>query len=191
MSEELHTKICAFLIQQLSLTEGRQCERIVLRYSQQGFRDEDLRSWARDDDPEIFGSLITIEEVTSTIIESAEAHAYALDQGSHRYSVSTRQYLGGRAILHFTMGRPHSETSHPGDLDAALRLVRQIAFAEADRPKAPSEIPAQDEGEKVLEAARLVDELVAKPRATALLATQKESANVKSTERYIAIGRKP
>lgn len=174
MSEELHTKIRDFLAQQLSLVEGRQCVRLILQYSQPGFRDEDLRSWQRDDSPESFGSLAMIEQVTSTIIEIAETHAYALEHSEHRYVVRTRQYLGGRAGMHFRLGRSPSETSHPGDLDASLRLVRQIAFAEADRHKAANELAAQDEWEKVLEATRLVDELIAKARAVALLAAQKE-----------------
>jgi len=175
VSEELHAKIRGFLAEQLSRLEGRQCVKFDLLYSQPGFRAEDLRSWERADNPELFDSLGMIEQVASTIIEIAEAHADSLDQGSHRYTVNTRQYFGGRASLSFTIGRSHSETSHPGDLDAALRLVRQIAFAEADRHKASNEIAAQDEWEKVLEATRFVDQLVEKARAASKAATQKES----------------
>lgn len=176
MSEELHTKIRNFLAEQCGRVEGRQCVKFILLYSQPGFRAEDLRSWKRDGNPEWFGSLDMIALATSTIIEIAEAHAEALDQGMHRYTVRTHQYLGGRESLNFTLGRSHSETSHPGDLDAALRLVRQIAFAEADRHKASNEIAAQDEWEKVLEATRFVDQLVTKARAASKAAAQKESA---------------
>jgi hypothetical protein len=176
VSEELHTRIRNFLAEQLGLAEGRQCVKFHLLYSQPGFRDEDLRRWERDNNPEWwFGSESIIAQVTSTIIETAETHADSCAQGSHRYVVRTYQHLGGRAQLHFMLGTPPSEASHSGDLDAALRLIRQIAFAEADRHKASNEIAAQDEWEKVLEATRLVDQLVTRARAASKVTTKERT----------------
>lgn len=102
MSEEHHPKLLAFLAGEFSKKEGRQCVRVDLEYSQPGgYRPERLRTWAREEEPELFDNFVQVEQLTSTIIEIAEGHADSFGMGSHRFLVRTHQHLGGRAMHSF------------------------------------------------------------------------------------------
>ena len=179
MSEALHAKIRNFLTEQCSAAaEGRMCVKLVLLYEQPGFRPEELRAWDRSYSPEVF-TLEMLAPITSLIIEIAEAHAEAyVDGSSHRYAVRTHQYLGSRTIMSFKL--PPSANDEAA-LDSTIRLLRQLAFAEAERHKAANEIAAQDSWEKVIDETRLFDQLVIQARAVSQLAIQERAVSQEAT----------
>lgn len=103
MSEELHRKLVAFLSGEFARQEGRQCVSLTLYYAQPGFREEELRSWVRTEQPELFSNFTKVEELASAIIEATEGHVDAFSMGAQRYVVKTLQHLQGRAQLAFKL----------------------------------------------------------------------------------------
>ena len=102
--EEQRSKILAFLVEEFARKEGRQCVGVELLFTPpNGFRDEQIRKWARADDQEIFESFIHTEKLVSMIIEIAEGDADTKPAGKHRFVVRTHQHLGGRAQHPFAL----------------------------------------------------------------------------------------
>ena len=124
MSAELHVKLLAFLAEQIALTQGRQCTKIDLMYSPPGFRDTELRSWTRQDKPEIFEVTVALESFVGEIIEIAENHADCAGKGTHRYMLRTQQHHGGRPVYPFKLQA--AAASFDSD-DTALVLPSQSA----------------------------------------------------------------
>jgi len=129
MSSEHHAKILAFLAGEFSKKEGKICVRVDLLYAQVGFRDEELRSWDRAENPELFENFVEVERLTSMIVEIAEGHADAFGMGQHRYIVRTHQHLGGKATHSFKMA-PAFGTGVPGE-DSAMVPQGRNSSAEA------------------------------------------------------------
>ena len=100
---DLHPKLLAFLAGEFARKESRQCIRVELLYAQPGFREEPVRSWWRDEDPEVFEGFAKTEQLVSALIEAAEDHTDDIGTGSQRFVVRTRQYFGGRAACSFKL----------------------------------------------------------------------------------------
>ena len=137
---DIHAKILAFLVGEFARTEARQCTGVDLIYSPgHGFRDEEIRTWDRVEEPNLFEQVSSIETLASTILEVAEGEADSKDPGRHRFIVRTRQYFGGRAVQSFTlsptfMGRydredpdPDVDRVHDGQHDPRKRLLARVA----------------------------------------------------------------
>lgn len=115
-SSELHAKILGFVATEFSKKQHHACVRLELLYSQSGFRDEELRSWDRAADPELFENMVRVEQLASTIIEIAEGHADSFGTGRHRYVIRTKQHMGGRAMESFSLRPSFEAGSDPNAL---------------------------------------------------------------------------
>lgn len=127
---ELHGKLLSFLTGEFARKDGRQCVRVDLLYAPgDGFRDEEIRTWAREDEPEVFDEFVCVEKLVSSIIEIAEGEADCLSRGSHRFIVRTRQHFGERANRSFVLSPTHrGECIEDEDKeDSALIILRVSA----------------------------------------------------------------
>ena len=107
--DDLHGKLLSFLTGEFARKDGRQCVHVDLPYAPgDGFRNEEIRAWAREDEPELFAEFVNVEKLVSSIIEIAEGEADCLSRGSHRFIVGTRQHFGGRANRSFVLSPTHS-----------------------------------------------------------------------------------
>lgn len=101
---ELHGKILGFLMQEWGRKETRQLTRVDLLYSPGGgFRDEEIRSWVRSDEPELFSDFVNIEKLVAQIIDIAESEADAKPSGKHRFLVRCVQHGGSRPNMSFAL----------------------------------------------------------------------------------------
>lgn len=101
-TKDLYAKLLPFLLTAFARKDGRQCTGVDLLYAPgDGYRDEEIRNWAREEDPEIFDSFAYVESLVSTILEIAEREADTKAPGKHRFIVRTHQHLGGRATMSF------------------------------------------------------------------------------------------
>jgi hypothetical protein len=123
VSADLHAKLLAFISGEFERKEGRQCVKLELVYSQQGFRDEMLQSWIRIDEPEVFESRALTEKLVSDIIERTEGHADTFGQGTHRFTLRTHQHLGGRAVYAFKVA-PSASTGGAGEDPPELAMTK-------------------------------------------------------------------
>ncbi len=130
MSEAEHGKIYAFLLGEFNRKEGRQCVRFDLYYAPQGYREEQLRSWVREETPELFDDVTKVEGLASEILEIAEGHADAFGMGNHRYVIRTFQHLSGRSQHSFKMAPSFVAGSEPGEA-LAVRGGGAASSAEA------------------------------------------------------------
>lgn len=121
MSAELHEKVTTHIVAALAKKEGRQCVRIEVIHSQKGFRDDELRSWTRVDEPTLFDDFTKIEPLVSEILKICTDHADSYGSGAHRYVVRTHQFLGGRESVHFKISPSYDSA---GD-DEETALVTQ------------------------------------------------------------------
>lgn len=114
---ELHGTLLGFLTGELARKEGRQCVSVDLLYAPgNGFRDEEIRdtmirTWTREDEPDLFDKFVGTEQLVSSIIEVAESEADCMHRGSHRFIVRTRQLLGTRASRSFVLSPTHKESA--------------------------------------------------------------------------------
>ena len=100
----VESKLRAFLAEQLARKDGRRCMTIELFYAHgEDYRDEEIRSWTRDEYPEIFEDLAKIEQIASAIIEVAKDHSNSIESASRRYVLRTIQYFGGRQLCSFKL----------------------------------------------------------------------------------------
>lgn len=101
---ELHGKILGFLMAEWARKDQRQLVGVDLMYAPgQGYRDEPIRSWERQDEPEFFAEFVNVEKLVSLIIEIAEGEADAKPSGKHRFIVRTRQHLGSKPSMSFAL----------------------------------------------------------------------------------------
>lgn len=140
---DIQAKILAFLVGEFARTEARQCVSVDLIYSPgHGFRDEEIRTWHRVEEPKLFEDVTSIETLALTILEVAEGEADSKDPGRHRFIVRTRQYFGGRSSQSFTLhptftGRadredipdpdPDVDRVNDGQHDPRKRLLARVA----------------------------------------------------------------
>lgn len=127
MSEELHQKILAFLSGAFGQSGHRMCVKLELSHAQQGFRDEPIKTWDREEDPELFADLGRIEALTSQIVEKAFQEADSFGRGTHRFVLRTFQHLGGREKLSFSCRASYADD---GDDETALALSGGSALDE-------------------------------------------------------------
>ena len=129
-SSELHAKVLGFLATEFSKKQHHSCVRVELLYSQSGFRDDELRSWERTADPELFENMVRVEQLASTIIEIAEGHADSFGTGRHRYVIRTKQHMGGRAMESFSLRPSFEAGSDPNAMTIAGQGDRGSATGE-------------------------------------------------------------
>jgi len=107
--DDLYVKLLSFLTGEFARKDGRQCVRVDLLYAPgDGFRDAEIRTWTREDEPELFDKFVCVENLASSIIEIAEGEADCLSRGSHRFIVRTRQHFGAHAIKSFLLSPAYS-----------------------------------------------------------------------------------
>ncbi len=134
MSEQLHQKILAFLGAEFARKEHRQCIKLELAHAMHGFRGDDLCTWTREEDPELFDDLTRVERLTNEIIAKAESEADAYGQGTHRFVLKTHQYMGGTARSSFSVAAGFTG----GD-----ELTVGGGIGQADRPDATGVLAMQ------------------------------------------------
>ena len=101
---DLHAKILTFLMAEWARKENRQLAAVDLLYSPgNGFRDEPIRKWVREDEPDFFAEFPNVEKLVTLIIEIAEGEADAKPAGKHRFVIRTHQHLGERANMSFAL----------------------------------------------------------------------------------------
>jgi hypothetical protein len=129
MSEDLHSRVLAFLRGEFARKEGRQCVRLELSSAQPGLRGDVLRTWDRHEDPELFSQLTRIEELATTILRISEDHADAFGAGQHRFELRTEQHLGAKQKLSFRIlagaGGDSDGTASGEDAPTAMGMVSQ------------------------------------------------------------------
>jgi hypothetical protein len=128
MSEDLHSRVLAFLRGEFGRTEGRQCVRLELSSAQPGLRGDVLRTWDRHEDPELFVQLGRIEELATSILRITEDHADSFGSGQHRFELRTEQHHGGRQKLGFRIlaGAGDGDSAATGeDAPTAMGMVAQ------------------------------------------------------------------
>jgi len=107
-TKDPRAKILPFLVTEFARKDGRQCVAVDFLYAPgTGYRDEELRSWERVDEPEIFESPPHLKNFVSTILEIAEQEADEKGPGKHRFVVRTRQHYGGCATMSFAVCPMH------------------------------------------------------------------------------------
>jgi len=119
--DDLHAKLLSFLAGEFARKDSRQCVRVDLLYAPgKGFRNEEIRRWAQDDDP-CFGEFDHVEKLVSSIIEIAEGEADCRSRGSRRFIVRTRQHFGDHANMSFMLSPTHNgERIEDEDKERAL-----------------------------------------------------------------------
>jgi hypothetical protein len=113
MSEnaELHQKILGFLMAEWARKDNRQLVAVALLYSPlNGFKDEEIRTWIRADQPELFADFGTLEKIVSDVIEIAEGEANAKPAGKHRFVVRCHQHAGSRPYISFSLSPTYNGT---------------------------------------------------------------------------------
>lgn len=138
---DLHTKILSFLMGEFARKKARQCVKVSLVYAPGGgYQDEEIRSWEREKDPELFDTFAHLEQTVSLIVEIAENKVDYLPAGKHRFVVRTYQHLGGRAHRSFWLSPRHvretREVAKTNGDDLRLRIVcATLTGAAATRPE--------------------------------------------------------
>ena len=101
---ELPGKILQFLMVEWARKDHRQLVSVELLYAPGGgFREEPIRKWVRADDPNFFAEFTSVEKLVAQIIEIAEEEVDYKSVGKHRFVLRTRQHLGARANLSFSL----------------------------------------------------------------------------------------
>lgn len=104
MSEDVHTKLLAFLAGAFAFIELKACIRIELQYAQEGgYRPEPLKVWSPEVNLELFSDRghVHIERLVVELVEIAENHADSYGRGRHRFIVRAHQHMGGRTTHAF------------------------------------------------------------------------------------------
>lgn len=101
---ELHGKILGFLMQEWGRKDTRQLTRVDLLYKPGGgFRDEEIRSWVRSDEPDLFSDFTNIEKLVAQIVDIAEGEADAKPSGKHAFVVRCVQHQGSKPSMSFAL----------------------------------------------------------------------------------------
>jgi hypothetical protein len=110
MSVELTSKLVGFLSGELS-RKDRQAEEVrVVHRPGPGSKDEEIKSWTRESEPEHFTTLAFIEKMVQTVISRTQDHCDSFPAGRRRYSVLVVQHLGGVASYPFSLLPSHAMT---------------------------------------------------------------------------------
>jgi hypothetical protein len=113
---ELQGKILTFLMAEWARKDNRQLVAVDLIFAPGGgFRDEEVRSWVRADEPELFAEFVNLERLVSQIIEIAVGEADAKPAGKHRFIVRCKQHGGTRPTQSFALS-----PSYTGGDDMAI-----------------------------------------------------------------------
>jgi hypothetical protein len=113
---ELQSKILTFLMAEWARKDNRQLVAVDLIFAPGGgFRDEEVRSWVRADEPELFAEFVNLERLVSQIIEIAVGEADAKPAGKHRFIVRCKQHGGTRPTQSFALS-----PSYTGGDDMAI-----------------------------------------------------------------------
>ena len=111
MSDDLRAKLLAFLAAEFARKDHRQCVRLELYHAQVGARGDLLRTWDRQETPDVF-ELARAEELAGEIIKLARDEADNF-RSRQRFVLRTTQYLaGGGAKITLVM-----EPEYDGDDD--------------------------------------------------------------------------
>jgi hypothetical protein len=136
---DLYNKILSFLAAECARKNGRQCIGVDLLYAPGGdFQDEEIRTWTREDEPDLFDIFVNVETLVTQILKIAEQEADAKPEGKHRFVVRTHQHMGGRANLSFRLSPRYvgKKPAQPSDDDLRLRIVlATLTGAAATRPE--------------------------------------------------------
>jgi hypothetical protein len=101
---ELHGNVLKFLMGEWARKDNRQLVGVDLMYAPgQGYRDEPIRSWEREDEPEFFAEFVNVEKLVAQIIDIAQTEADAKTAGKHRFIVRTRQHMGSKPTMSFAL----------------------------------------------------------------------------------------
>lgn len=101
---ELQAKILGFLMGEWARKENRQLVAVDLLFSPgSGYRDEEIRTWVRADEPDLFAEFVNIEKLVLLIIEIAVDTADSKTAGKHRFVVRCRQHGGSKPSLSFAL----------------------------------------------------------------------------------------
>ena len=101
---ELQGKLLAFLMAEWARKDNRQLVQVDLCFSPGGgFKDEEIRSWVRTDEPELFAEFTHLEKLVMQIIEIAVGEADSKPAGKHRFFVRCRQHGGSRPTQSFAL----------------------------------------------------------------------------------------
>lgn len=115
---ELHGKILGFLMGEWARKDNRQLVSVTLLYSPgNGYRDEEIRRWARGDKPDPFAEFVNIEKLTAQIIEIAMDEADAKAAGKHRFIVRCTCSNSGRSTHSFALS-PSCTGSDEGAIES-------------------------------------------------------------------------
>ena len=135
MSDRTASRLHAFLAEQLVRKEVRRCMIIELFYAHgEDYRNEQVRSWTREDYPEIFEDL-KIEHLAPAIIAVANDHCDAIEEASHCFVLRTIEYLGDRQTCNFKLSPISRGSNFDGSDDISIRELRDAiagSIAHAD-----------------------------------------------------------
>jgi len=120
---------------ELARKDNRRCVRVALFYAPgDGFRNEEIRAWVREDEPELFDTFVRVETLVSSIIEIAECEADCRSRGKQRFIVRTHQHLGGLAILSFVLSPTYNgECIEDEDKEARALIVLRVSACDIIR----------------------------------------------------------
>lgn len=102
-SEETHKGLVEFLAQEFARTEGRVCVLLDLSSAPRGGQSTEIHTWDRQESPDLFSGLSNVEQIATDLLRRAEDFARPSGPGSHRFEVRTRQHLGRRNRMAFSV----------------------------------------------------------------------------------------
>ncbi len=91
-SEYRHRRLVQFFVEQFARKNERQCVKVTLVQAQAGSRGTDIRTWGREERPEMFEGISNIETFASLALEQAQHEAQTRGTGRHRFEVRSEQY---------------------------------------------------------------------------------------------------
>jgi hypothetical protein len=130
VSAEPHQKILNFLTSEVARRDVERSVILELMFSPgRGFKDERVREWTRQDNPELF-ELDKLPGLVTTMIEIAEGVAEEKSAGRCRFFVRSTQFMRGRQFVSFSLESAFSNGTD-GKTDAQLLATAERAEASA------------------------------------------------------------
>jgi hypothetical protein len=96
-SESNHRLLIEFLSREFARQKERMCVKVSLAQAAPGMQGRELRTWHREESPDLFENLGNVERLARDMLEMAESDASTLSSGRYRYRVLTTQHLSGTA----------------------------------------------------------------------------------------------
>lgn len=146
-AHEPYGVLLAFISAEFVRKGGRQCIGVDLNFCPgDGYRDELLRRWDREDEPDLFNAnspWTWIEDFVEQILEIAEDHVKEVPGHGRDFIMRVRHHLGGRALTSFTLPpTPARETRRSRPAPGATRSRNSSPVSRADSRRAsPSARP--------------------------------------------------